>query len=763
MKANYSLILCAAALISACASHDVKVGMDDAKDAFKKRQIGSAIENEIAQANADAALAVRPRRKLVQFRYSPTSFENLEFQNYLKRLSTSPSYVSDLALARPLVPLTAIEIDQILQERKSKRRQLVVNEMRKMQFQLTAFGANNHELRQGAYLDLTFRGASIGSVVKKIQEQSGSRFEISEGIRSSKLRVSGNYKGDTLTILQSLMTQYGIGVRISKEEHQVWIVDSKEAVSQAFKSPGYINPFTHQVRDEEGVQTLHHYQEALQYLSNGDTERFMLFFNRTLPPTLGPVSVAYDELSRGVSALNQILKKFDAETQNVKKGVMPSTSFVEGEISQDVLVRGLLDKNLCPGQEVITEKLIVYQESPKEVVKFLEGYFKVNSVSEPDISTTISKNLEAKENSVDTSLPIGYQPYSSKAVKTIDQSAQGQGSNVTASSNSQTTKNKSHTLVANTPKVSSQPMTYSERCEKGDLSAEFKVLEDPTGVIVTGSLQQIELAVRLTSDVDIPTKQVMAEVFLVEVQKNWARTIETRFARTNTNNTSSVGGVAQIIDAATMLTSKNTSGMQGKFSANGGDINAFINLLESNSVGRSISSPTLIAKNGEEAEIAKTITLRKSVQSVITSAHTGVVSQPALPLQQIQKLEVPLILKIKPTINQHNKHVTLKFDYAETTLNSEAADTPIEKGTTKNSITTTLETAPGEVVVLAGLFKEANTKNTSSLPGLSGIGPWATLFGGSDATSTQSTELLVFIKPTVIEPRANLSQLNVLK
>ena len=125
-----------------------------------------------------------------------------------------------------------------------------------------------------------------------------------------------------------------------------------------------------------------------------------------------------------------------------------------------------------------------------------------------------------------------------------------------------------------------------------------------------------------------------------------------------------------------------------------------------------------------------------------------------------QKLEVPLTLKIKPFINQHNKHVTLKFEYEETTLNPEAADTPIEKGTTKNSITTTLETAPGEVVVLAGLFKEANATSTSSLPGLSSFGAWATLLGGSNGTSTLSTELLVFIKPTVMEPRAHSAQLN---
>jgi type II secretory pathway component GspD/PulD (secretin) len=196
------------------------------------------------------------------------------------------------------------------------------------------------------------------------------------------------------------------------------------------------------------------------------------------------------------------------------------------------------------------------------------------------------------------------------------------------------------------------------------------------------------------------------------------------------------------------------AGAQGRFLANGGDVNAFITLLESNSVGRSISSPTLIAKNGEEASIEKVITLREKVvtNNILTNGVAPINAQQP----QVQKLDVPLKLKIKPTINQHNKHVTMKFEYEETVLNAEQAvnSTPIEKGTTKNLIATVLETAPGEVVVLAGLFKEANNKSTSSIPGMSGAGAFATLFGGGDSTSATSTELLVFIKPTVIEPRA---------
>jgi general secretion pathway protein D len=393
-----------------------------------------------------------------------------------------------------------------------------------------------------------------------------------------------------------------------------------------------------------------------------------------------------------------------------------------------------LDRYVCPGQEVVTEKLFVYQESPKEVVKFLDGYFKSNeaaaiapagAASTPSAPTVAGSTVSQIPSGTPPTPPSGSKRFKREASKDSEM----------------------------------------ERCSL-EAATPFKVLEDPMGVIVTGTVPQIELAVRLTNDVDLATKQVLAEVFLVEVQKNWARTIQTKLGAGNRDAFSS-GSVSTVLSAAEIATSAGVAGAQGRFTANGGDITGFINLLERNSVGRNISSPTLIAKNGEEAEISKVLTLRRTVTTAIPGAGTPA-NPTTLPNQQVQKLDVPLKLKIKPNINQHNKHVTLKFEYEETTLspaeevttyeNGQKVTVPqssIERGTVKNLISTTFETAPGDVVVLAGLFKEANSKSTSALPGLSSTGPFATLFGGADGVSAESTELLVFVKPTVIEPRAS--------
>lgn len=704
-----------ALLLAGCAGPDIQYSMSDAKSTFKSRQLASADINEpknTSQDNNDAA--AKPRRKLVQFRYAPQSFENPDFQAFLKRLSSESAYVTDITGTPKSVTLSVYERQVLGDERNQKRRMLVVRDMQKMQGLLSAYDIGQNAKLQGN-ANLTLRETSVSVAMRKLSEQTAASIRLSDKLKNARTRVSGDFHGSVLSILQQMSRTNGFEVRFDTKEQTLLVVTAKEAQSPEFMLAHIVNPLAQAVGSTQDAEKLAAYRELLTALSTGQSERFTESVKQLpIPSEGGMVAAAYDVLVKGANQLNQSLKRFDAETKALLSGKISLASVTEGEISPAVMSKGLLDRNVCPGKELITEKLFIYQESPKEVVKFLENYFKTtNTNSAPPVTNeAVAKAPQAAASDAAPKAPV-------VPVVAKDASA--------------------------------------DRCANESASV-FKVIEDPTGIIVTGTAQQIELAVRLTDDVDIPTKQVLAEVFLVEVQKNWERTIQTKFGAGNTTRTVSIGAVGNIVDATTLATAKGFNGAQGKFKASGPDIEGFINLLETNAVGRNISSPTLIAKNGEEAEINKVITLRKTVQTVVTAAQTGAVAQPALPNQQVQKLDVPLKLKIKPNINQHNKHVTLRFEYEETSLNSDPADSPIEKGTTKNSITTTLETAPGEVVVLAGLFKEANSQTTNALPGTSAMGAFATLFGGSNAQSTLSTELLVFIKPTVIEPKSQLSQ-----
>lgn len=706
--------LLAAMVLAGCAGPSMNFSMDDAKEKFKSRQLANGGKLEQGEEVANGEGMSKPRRKLVQFRYAPTSFENPDFQAFLQRLSSETAYLGGGNGLQSRAQLSEAEKAQVGSERSNKRRILVTREMRKLQGQLNSFGMSDQPALWSAKSELSFRGASLGMALKRLSQQTHVPIQLSDKARASKLRVNGQFNGDLLSILRQLTVAHGVEVRVGMQDKSIHVIHPQDATLQTYPSTDYFNPFEYVLADDGSLQIVDMYRELVSSLVGGDVEVFNARLAKVKPPRLpGAVTVAYERLDRGAATLNQKLRSFDQETLAIQSGALPNTNLGEREISPAILNKGLLDRNICAGAEVVTEKLFVYYEAPKEIVKFLEDYFKSNSVIQP-------------------------QPSASPAAAPASAPASLQNKK-----------------IAN----AAQP---DESCAEDAKKVLFKVVEDPTGVIVTGTVSQIELAVRLADDVDVPTKQVLAEVFLVEVQKNWARTIETNITQTNTNRPFSAGSVSKVVDATKIAagTQLSVPGMQARFAASGGDVLHFINLLETNAVGRSISSPTLIAKNGEEASIEKVITLRKTIANPqivgATPALAGGTTPVTVPNNQVQKLDVPLKLKIKPTINQHNKHVTLKFEYEETIINSdqEAGNSPVEKGTTKNSIATTLETAPGEVVVLAGLFKEANSKSTSAVPGLSSTGVFATLFGGSDGAGASSTELLVFIKPTVIEPRA---------
>ena len=74
---------------------------------------------------------------------------------------------------------------------------------------------------------------------------------------------------------------------------------------------------------------------------------------------------------------------------------------------------------------------------------------------------------------------------------------------------------------------------------------------------------------------------------------------------------------------------------------------------------------------------------------------------------------------------------------------------------TSDEIETTFWAAPGDVVVLAGLTRNEEATATSGAPGTTGdLAPLSPLLGGSDAFSTNLSETLIFMAPTVIDPSA---------
>jgi type IV pilus assembly protein PilQ len=93
------------------------------------------------------------------------------------------------------------------------------------------------------------------------------------------------------------------------------------------------------------------------------------------------------------------------------------------------------------------------------------------------------------------------------------------------------------------------------------------------------------------------------------------------------------------------------------------------------------------------------------------------------------------------------------FSFKEDTIDSETTS-PDQTAETRNEINTRILAAPGDVAVLAGLYRQTTSDQVDGIPGLTGNSVAAGLLGGASSTSKVRSELLVFIAPTVLEPGA---------
>jgi len=95
----------------------------------------------------------------------------------------------------------------------------------------------------------------------------------------------------------------------------------------------------------------------------------------------------------------------------------------------------------------------------------------------------------------------------------------------------------------------------------------------------------------------------------------------------------------------------------------------------------------------------------------------------------------------------------MDFSFTENTIDAENTS-PDQTPETVNTIDTKILAAPGDIAVLAGLYRQTTSDQVDGIPGLTGNSVAAGLLGGASSTSKTRSELLVFIAPTVLEPGA---------
>ena len=275
-------------------------------------------------------------------------------------------------------------------------------------------------------------------------------------------------------------------------------------------------------------------------------------------------------------------------------------------------------------------------------------------------------------------------------------------------------------------------------------------VEDTTrSIIVRGHEPDLDTIDAVIREIDVKTKQVLIEAFIVEADSTFQKALGTRIgAMTKQLDgqaliTGSIGGAATTpggitLGAAAGTVTNNsitgaTSGIGILKQMGSAVLKIEIEALESLGKNKIISSPSVFTLNNQEA----TITQGTQIAYQTTADGTTTTSFK----------EAALSLTVTPSIiGDGNVLLDIKVNNDSPTV-VPGSDEP---GIKTNEITTKLLVSDGDIVVIGGIKINTQANTNTRTPGLSKVPVVGNLFK-SKTDKNVLTEMLIFLAPRVID------------
>ena len=279
----------------------------------------------------------------------------------------------------------------------------------------------------------------------------------------------------------------------------------------------------------------------------------------------------------------------------------------------------------------------------------------------------------------------------------------------------------------------------------------IKITEEKTtrSVIVRGKETDLDIVDKIIKEIDVRTKQVLIEAFIVEANSDFERALGTRLGGYYRRQGEIIGGIQNastgdgpanagtaVLGAATdSLTDFSaagaTSGIGILKKTGSAVLKAEITALEIEGLGKTISNPKVFTLDNQVA----TITQGEEIPYA-SSGDGGT---------DTQFKEAALKMTVTPSIiGDGNVLLTIQVNN-DTPNRSNAGDPAINK----MEISTKLLVADGDIVVIGGIKKNSTTNSKQQTPGVGDTPVIGNLFKGKSKTDNLD-ELLVFIAPRVL-------------
>ena len=269
-------------------------------------------------------------------------------------------------------------------------------------------------------------------------------------------------------------------------------------------------------------------------------------------------------------------------------------------------------------------------------------------------------------------------------------------------------------------------------------------------IIVRGKEKDLNTVSKVLKEIDIKTKQVLIEAFIVEANSDFEKamgvkvggyyyrqgeaiggTMGTSTGKTNNTIAAATGGLGTSNDAFTKMDTFTANSGVGIIKRTGSAvISANIEALEKQGIVRQISNPKIFTLNNMTANVIQ--------GTKIPYASGGEEGGTSF-------ADATMELKITPSI-VGDGNVLLDID-----LKNDSPGKKVEGGIPINTmqIITKLLVADGDVVVIGGIKKEMEDNGKQQVPGLGDVPVIGNLFKGK-YKQNKLDELLIFIAPRVL-------------
>ncbi len=289
--------------------------------------------------------------------------------------------------------------------------------------------------------------------------------------------------------------------------------------------------------------------------------------------------------------------------------------------------------------------------------------------------------------------------------------------------------------------------------------AMVQVTEEKTtrSIIVRGKEKDLDIVDKVIREIDVRTKQVLIEAFIVEAKSTFERSLASKLGGAYTRRGVRAGGtsggstVGAPVDTGSSISSETaaisaagSSAADGIFNFNATGATSGIGILRK--TGSAVLKFQLEAL--EKEGLSKTISNPKlfSLDNQTASITQGVQIQvPGSGDSPVTFKDAALQLSVSPSIiGDGNVLLDVK-------VNNDTPDrtNPGAVGINKMEIKTKLLVADGDIVVIGGIKKNDISDGKESVPGVNKIPVLRNLFKGESKTDMMN-ELLVFIAPRVL-------------